>query len=136
MNLVQTRQVGRGSSQQGVQAARGAGDAQNSANQPQYDALTENLATEFARRGAESGADAPFTAPVGHAADPQPAEVDANDEQNRARTTKQQPKLLTHSLHGEILNRDQVGVQGKLRRSGARKIRLNDVELRERLRPR
>src|SRR5262249_16490557 len=44
-------------------------------------------------------------------------------------------KLLTRSLHGEILNRDQVGVQGKLLRSGARKIRLNDVELRERLRP-
>jgi hypothetical protein len=79
MNLAQTRQVGRRSSQQGVQAARGAGDAQQSANQAQYEALTENLASEFAGRGAESGADPPFAIAIGQMADPQSAKVDAND---------------------------------------------------------
>jgi hypothetical protein len=44
MNLAETRQVGRQGSQHSVQAARSAGDAQQSANQDQQDALTENLA--------------------------------------------------------------------------------------------
>lgn len=135
MDLGEAGQVGGGGGEQGMEAGGGGGYAQPAADQGQGQALEQDLAGEASGGGAEGGADGPIAAAVGEAGEPQPAQVDTNDEQHRQHAGQHQPELLAGGGDGVVAHRGELGEERELVGRGAGEVGLDDVELGQRLRP-